>query len=86
MFASFVHQSFLSRVICKPGAVDLLPNALVSLGCKRPLVLNSARVASSQLFQQVTQLLQGMSVANISAIAQLSTAMNDLAHCPSDFA
>jgi alcohol dehydrogenase class IV len=73
MSANFVYQSFLSRVICKPGAVDMLPNELHALGCKRPLVLSSLRVASSHLFQQVTLLLQGLTVANVSAIPQHSS-------------
>jgi alcohol dehydrogenase class IV len=73
MSVSFVHQSFLCRVICKPGAVDVLPNELLALGCKRPIVLSSARVASSQLFQQVTHLLRGLSVAKVSVIPQHSS-------------
>jgi alcohol dehydrogenase class IV len=73
MFANFLHQSFLNRVICKPGAVNELPNELLALGCKRPLVLSSARVVSSQLFAQVTHLLRGLPVANVSSIPQHSS-------------
>jgi alcohol dehydrogenase class IV len=73
MSVNFVHQSFLSRVICKPGAVELLPNEMLALGCKRPLVLSSVRVASSHLFQQVTLLLHGLKVANVGAIPQHSS-------------
>jgi alcohol dehydrogenase class IV len=74
MSANFVHQSLLTRVICQPGAVLALPEELRTLGCARPLILSSARVANSALFAQVTQLLREFAVAHVSGIPQHSSA------------
>jgi alcohol dehydrogenase class IV len=73
MSANFVQQSFLTRVVCKPGAVDALPVELKSLGCQRPLVLCGTKAVNSQLFQQVARLLNGFSSANFNKIAQHSS-------------
>jgi alcohol dehydrogenase class IV len=73
MHANFVQQSFLTRVICKPGAVNLLPNELLSLSCQRPIVLSSDRVAQSQLSQQVAELLRSFSALSFTAIPQHSS-------------
>jgi alcohol dehydrogenase class IV len=73
MSANFVHQSLLTRVICKPGAVGELPKELRGLGCKRPLLLSSERGVNSLLHRQVTGLLQGFALAEVSAIPQHSS-------------
>jgi alcohol dehydrogenase class IV len=70
---SFIHQSLLTRVVAKPGAVAELGAELARLGCKRPLLLCSERTASSRLYAAVREAMAGMEIFEAKGIPQHSS-------------
>ncbi len=80
----FIHQSLRTRVVSKPGAVFELGKELAKLGCRRPLILSSTRMASSTVCADVRDTLrefeffeahgieQHSSVQTVSRIADLA--------------
>jgi len=57
MQTSFLHQSLRTRVVARPGAVLELGTELARLGCKRPLLLSSNRMAASLLYAGIRESL-----------------------------
>lgn len=57
MQTRFMHQSLCTRVVSRPGALLELGPELARLGCKRPLLLSSNRMASSPLYAGIRESL-----------------------------
>jgi len=70
---SFMHQSLRTRVVAKPGAVFELGKELAKLGCRRPLILSSKRMASSTLYADVHGTLREFEFFEAHDIPQHST-------------
>lgn len=58
---SFVHQSLRTRVVARPGAVDELAAELAALGCRRPLLLASKRIAAGAMYAKLRLAVQAYS-------------------------
>lgn len=82
--ASFIHQSLRTRVVARPGAASELGRELARLGCRRPLLLSSTRMAAGALCAEVRETLREFafieardipphsSVATVSRLAKIA--------------
>ena len=59
MQTTLMHQSLRTRVVSRPGAVLELGSELARLGCRRPLLLSSTRMAASTLYAGIRESLSG---------------------------
>jgi alcohol dehydrogenase len=73
---AFQHQATRTRVVCKSDAVLDLPDELLKLNVRRPLLLTSARMSQTPVFGQLQSLLSDVAlrvVADIPAHSSVET-------------
>jgi alcohol dehydrogenase len=70
---AFLHQSLRTRVIAKPGAIRELGKELARLGCRRPVILASARTLASRLYADVRNALDDVEFVEADGIPQHSS-------------
>lgn len=71
--SSFIHQSLRTRVVAKPGAIAELASELQKLGCHRPMLLSSRRMAASAVYAELRQAAQAFKFFETSDIPQHSS-------------
>lgn len=83
---TFIHQSLRTRVVSRPGAVLELGKELAKLGCRRPLILSSTRMASSTLYADVRETLREFEFFEAQDIPQHSSVptVSRIAHIARD--
>lgn len=57
---AFVHQSLRTRVVARPGALADIAAELTKLGCRRPMLLTSRRMAATSAYAELRQALKDL--------------------------